>query len=64
MQGVPEHKERLEKFVIAEVYSKDPKYRHAEIDREDSAKAALYWKDCDTAQSGFQPIFEQLKPAP
>jgi hypothetical protein len=64
LQGAPGHKDRLEKFVIAEVYSKDPKYRHADIDRENSTKAVLYWKDCDTAQAGFQSIFEQLKPAP
>ena len=80
LQGVPEHKDRLEKFVVAEVYAKDPKYRHAEIDaeslaggdvagavvktQENSLKATLYWKDCDTAEAGFQSIFEQLKPAP
>lgn len=80
LQGVPEHKDRLEKFVVAEVYAKDPKYRHADIDaeslkdgdvagaviktQENSAKATLYWKDCDTAEAGFQSIFEQLKPAP
>ncbi len=80
LQGVPEHKKHLEEFVIAQVYAKDPKYRHAEINaeslaggdvagavvktQENSAKATLYWKDCDTATAGFQSIFEQLKPAP
>lgn len=80
LQGVPEHKERLEEFVVAEVYAKDAKYRHEVIDsesmrdgdvagavvktQENSAKATLYWKDCDTAEAGFQSIFEQLKPAP
>ena len=80
LQGVPEHKERLEKFVIAEVYARDPKYRHEEVTaeslkdgdvagaaiktQENSLKATLYWKDCDTATAGFQSIFEQLKPAP
>lgn len=80
LQGLPEHKDRLEKFVIAEVYSRDPKYRHAEVNaeslkdgdvagavldvQENSLKATLYWKDCDTATAGFQQIFEQLQPAP
>lgn len=70
LQGVPQHKDRLEKFVVAEVYSMDPKYRHEAVDsesprlQENSAKATLYWKDCDTAEAGFKSIFEQLKPAP
>jgi hypothetical protein len=69
LQGVPEDKERLGKFVVAEVYSRDPKYRQTAIDeldqaQENSAKETLYWKDCDTATAGFQSIFEQLKPAP
>ena len=80
LQGVPEHKDRLEKFVITEVYSRDPKYRHAEVSaeslkdgdvagavldvQENSLKATHYWKDCDTAEAGFKSIFEQLKPAP
>lgn len=80
LQGAPEHKDRLEKFVVAEVYSRDPKYRQAEVAaesledgdvagavlkvEENKLKETLYWKDCDTATAGFQSIFEQLKPAP
>lgn len=80
LQGVPEHKDRLEKFVVAEVYSRDPKYRHEEFDEEKAVsgdlgaevdklvanqeKEVTYWKDCDTATAGFQSIFEQLKPSP
>lgn len=80
LQGVPEHKDRLEGFVVAEVYSRDAKYRPVAIDeeklvtgdaeaelakvQENTAKETLYWKDCDTATAGFESIFEQLKPAP
>jgi len=32
--------------------------------QENSVKATLYWKDCDTVEAGFQSILEQLKPAP
>jgi hypothetical protein len=35
LQGAAEHKDRLEKFVVAEVYAKDAKYRHAEIDEDE-----------------------------
>jgi len=80
LQGVAEHKNLLRKFVVAQVFSKDEKYRHEEIDLAkieggetgpgldqaiaNEEREQRYWSDCDTAEAGFKSIFEKLAPAP
>jgi hypothetical protein len=61
LQGPEEHKNTLEKFVVAEVYAKDAGYRREAIDDE---KGTQYWSDCDAAEARFKDIFEPLKAVP
>ena len=56
LQGPAEHKNTLEKFVVAEIYAKDAKYRNG--------KETQYWRDCDAAEAKFKKLFEQPKVVP